>query len=192
MKLFRRILAVALVGFSLAACGGTSALTGDQTGFVSADGSAVLRDVSARGDAVSLTVPVIASSEEWNLADHRGEVVLLNAWGPWCAPCRKEVPQLQKLSDSLKSRGLLIVGLATRTNDTAVLAFADKNGVTLPQLADFDSAALASLRGIPSATVPGTIFIDREGRIAGWALGAADPALIESLTKSLLDEKVTT
>ena len=174
--------------FFLAACSTSNLQSGDQTGFVAADGSAVVKEVGARGESVELSAAEITTNDMWKLSEQRGQVVLLNAWGPWCAPCRKELPELQKLSDEFAAKGLLIVGLATRTNATSTLAFTSKFGITYPQLADYDSAALATLRGIPSSTVPGTIFIDRKGRIAGWALGAADSALIRSITQSLLDE----
>jgi hypothetical protein len=98
------------------------------------------------------------------------------------------LPELQKIYTELSSKGLMIVGLATRTNATSTLAYTKKFNITYPQLADYDSAALAQIPGIPSATVPGTIFIDRKGRVAGWALGAADPALIRSIAQSLLEE----
>ncbi|MEY4322707.1 MAG: hypothetical protein RL410_488 [Actinomycetota bacterium] len=188
----RRLLAAVISCVLLAACSSNSTLhNGDQTGFVSADGSAVVKDVSERGEVVDLSAADITNNVTWKLSEHRGEVVLLNAWGPWCAPCRKELPELQKLSTEFSSKGLSIVGLATRTNATATLAFTNKFKISYPQLADYDSAALSRLPGIPSATVPGTIFIDRMGRIAGWALGAADPALIRSITESLLDESAS-
>ncbi len=188
----RRLLAVVFSCVMLAACSSPSTLqNGDQTGFVSADGSAVVKDVAERGKAVELSAEDITNNVNWKLSEHRGDVVLLNAWGPWCAPCRKELPELQKLFEELSSKGLSIVGLATRTNATSTLAFTNKFKITYPQLADYDSAALSRLPGIPSATVPGTIFIDRAGRIAGWALGAADPALIRSISESLLDESAS-
>jgi thiol-disulfide isomerase/thioredoxin len=189
MKFARQLALVALVGL-LAACGSSSGLqSGDQIGYVSANGAAVLRVPSERGAVVDLVAPEISTGTSWKLSQHRGEVVLLNAWGPWCAPCRKELPELQKLQDRYATKGLLVIGLATRTNKVSVDAFTDKFKITIPQLEDFDSAALASIDSIPSSTVPGTIFIDRQGRVAGWALGAADPSLIRTLTRSLLEEK---
>ena len=189
MKFVRQFALVAVVGL-LAACGNNSGLqSGDQIGYVSANGAAVLRAPSERGAVVDLVAPEISTGTNWKLSDNRGDVVLLNAWGPWCAPCRKELPELQKLQNQYEAEGLLIIGLATRTNAVSVKAFTEKFNISIRQLADFDSAALASIDSIPSSTVPGTIFIDRQGRVAGWALGAADPSLIKTLTKSLLDEK---
>ena len=187
--MIRRIVGVVLASALLAACSTGSTLSnGDQTGFVSADGSAVVKDVDQRGDIVNFSAYFVGTQESWKLTQHRGDVVILNAWGPWCAPCRKELPELQKIYSEFADQGLTLVGLATRTNATSTLAFTKKFNITYPQLADYDSAALAQIPGIPSATVPGSIFIDRKGRVAGWALGAADASLIRSITQSLLEE----
>lgn len=186
----RRSLLVGLGVLLLSACG-TSAgdLQGDQTGFVSSDGSAVLRDVGQRNPAPELRGRPVAGGSDWDLAALRGKVVLLNAWGPWCAPCRVEVPELQKLQDELGGVGLQIVGLATRTNAASVTAFTTKNQIKYPQIADYDSALLAGIGGIPSTTIPGSILIDRAGRVAGWVLGAGDPVLLKNLVEALLEEQ---
>jgi thiol-disulfide isomerase/thioredoxin len=180
---------LACAALLLSACGGTTISSGDQLGFVSADGSAVVKNISERSEVVDISGMTIGSDSAWTLSDSRGKVVLLNSWGPWCAPCRKELPTLQELSDEFAASGLVVVGLATRTTAVETLAFTRKHNITFEQVADFNSALMSQLPGIPSATVPGTIFIDRKGRIAGWALGEADPALIRSITQSLLEEK---
>lgn len=181
---------LALAAGLLTACSSsTGDLQGDQTGFVSSDGSAVLRSIGERPLAADLQGRTVAGNVQWKLAALRGKVVLLNAWGPWCAPCRVEVPELQKLQDEFGAKGLQVVGLATRTNATSVEAFTRQNRISFPQVADYDSALLSSIGGIPSSTIPGSILIDRAGRVAGWVLGAADPVLIKDLVESLLEEQ---
>lgn len=187
----KRQLAVAAVSLLLlTGCGTNSnAVDGNQIGFVAADGSAVLLDPVKRDQAVELTAKPVEGGADWQLSAQLGKVVLLNAWGPWCAPCRKEVPELQKLQQEFASKGLTVVGLATRTSRASVAAFVSENGIDYLQLADYDSRALSMIGGIPSATIPSTILIDRKGRVAGWALGAADPALLSGFIESLLEEQ---
>ena len=186
----RRFIVGALVAaIALSGCASSSKPNDpNELGFVSADGSAVLKDSNQRAQAVDLSFPVIASDSTWSVSDARGKVVLLNVWGPWCAPCRKEFPELQALSTELSADGLEIVGVATRTTDTAVTSFVASQGISFAQVADFDSLIMSGLSGVPSSTVPSSVLIDRQGRIAGWVLGAADPVLLKSLLKSLLEE----
>lgn len=189
MILFRRLVVAVMAATLLSAC--APAKTGNdpnELGFVSADGSAVLRDVSERSAAPELKFDGINPNSPWSLSDVRGKVVLLNVWGPWCAPCRKEFPELQVLSDALGADGLEVVGVATRTTATSVTAFTTAQKISFRQVADFDSLVISSISGVPSSTVPSSILIDRQGRVAGWVLGAADPVLLKSMLKSLLEE----
>lgn len=185
--MIRKVLILSFLAILLSSCATSNSTTEDSIGYVAADGSAVLRDQSKRGEAIELQASLI-TGETWKLSDYRGQVLILNAWGPWCAPCRKEVPLLQEMQNDEDFSGIQVFGFATRTNESSVNAFLNKYKITYPQIADYDSAVIAQIQGVPSATVPGSIFIDKKGRVAGFALGAADIALIRSLTKSLLEE----
>ena len=159
----------------------------DGLGFVASDGSAVVLDIENRTKATDLTATLLDDSGTWRLAAMQRSVVFLNAWGPWCAPCRKEIPELESLYQELGS-GFEVVGFATRTTKSQAEAFLKNKNITYTQVQDFSSSVIARLDGIPSSTIPSTIFIDAEGRIAGWALGAADPTLLKSIAKSLMEE----
>jgi thiol-disulfide isomerase/thioredoxin len=173
----------------LASCGGTGIVTGDQTGFVAADGSAVVLEVSQRQLATNLQAKSVDGSVDWQLSDETGNILLLNTWGPWCAPCRKELPILQNVQDQFAKDGVKVIGMATRTNQAAVELFISQKEISYLQLADFDSAVMVQLDGVPSTTVPSTVFIDRKGRIAGWALGEVEGALFRSIIRSLIAEE---
>ena len=58
-----------------------------------------------------------------SLQDLRGNVVVVNVWGSWCAPCRAEAPDLAKISRATASRGVRFVGIDVRDNPAAGLAF---------------------------------------------------------------------
>jgi len=185
--MIRKVVALIMLMISLASCASNNLKNEESIGYVAADGSAVLRDVLERGPVIELAGKLLDGTG-WKLSDYRGQVLILNAWGPWCAPCRTEVPRLQELLNKKFAEGLKVFGFATRTNESAVNAFTAKYEISIPQIADFDSAVISQIPGVPSATVPGTIFIDKKGRVAGFALGAADISLIRSLTESLLEE----
>src|SRR5262252_4110472 len=55
--------------------------------------------------------------ESLKLADYADKVLVLNIWATWCGPCRKEMPELIKISNEYKSRGLVVLGLATTYNE---------------------------------------------------------------------------
>ena len=185
--MIRKATAVLVVAIFMSGCASSTTSNDESIGYVATDGSAVLRNPSERGEAIEL-VGNFLDGTNWEIADYRGQVLILNAWGPWCAPCRTEVPELQELLNQKSADGLEVFGFATRTNKSAVEAFLSKRDISIPQIADYDSAVISQIQGVPSATVPGTIFIDKKGRVAGFALGAADISLIRNLTQSLLEE----
>lgn len=176
------LLALALV---LSGCAQARTDTGESIGYVAADGSLVLRNPDRRGNAIDIEGKLLDGSP-WRLSNLRGKVVLLNAWGPWCAPCRTEVPLLQDLQDSMT--GVQVVGFATRTDAVAVNAFTSLRRITYPQVQDFDSRLFLGIGGVPSMSIPGTLVIDKQGRVAGWALGVADTNVLGDFAKSLLEE----
>lgn len=185
----KRLAGAIAVMLFLAGCGGTGIVTGDKTGFVAADGSAVVLEVSQRKPATNLQATSVDGEIDWQLSSETGNILLINTWGPWCAPCRKELPILQNVQNEFADDGIKVIGMATRTNKAAVDLFITQQEISFLQLADYDSSVMVQLDGVPSTTVPSTIFIDRAGRIAGWALGEVDGALLRSIVRSLIAEK---
>lgn len=182
----KRFLPLLVLLTLLSSCA-TNITNSDGLGFVASDGSAVVLDIENRQAATDLTATLLDESGSWRLRANQGTVLFLNTWGPWCAPCRKEIPELQKIFEELGT-GFEVVGFATRTTKSQAEAFLANKDITYTQVQDFSSSVIARLDGIPSSTIPSTIFIDKENRIAGWALGAADPTLLKSIAKSLLEE----
>ncbi|MCX5302757.1 TlpA family protein disulfide reductase [Streptomyces sp. NBC_00160] len=125
-----------------------------------------------------------------DLAEWRGEVIVINVWGSWCAPCRVEAPGLQKVFDETRSMGVRFVGFDTRDNDAAAQAFEKSYGITYPSIRDRDGTLLLRFEGrIPVSAVPSTVMIDRDGKIAARIIGAASYATLSSLVKDLAAEK---
>lgn len=104
-----------------------------------------------------------ADGETMSLSSFRGRVVLLNIWATWCAPCRKEMPALDRLADKLGGSNFEVVALSIdRTGMGPIRSFYDKTGIrNLRMYLDQDSAAMAAL-GITG--VPTTLLIDADGR----------------------------
>jgi cytochrome c biogenesis protein CcmG/thiol:disulfide interchange protein DsbE len=122
-----------------------------------------------------------------SLEELRGEVVLLNVWATWCAPCREEIPALQQLHEKHADQGLRVVGVSVDTHgeEENVRQFAQSFGVTYPIWLDPEERVTSTFRTLG---VPSSFLIDREGKIVWKHLGpvrADDPALTQRLQEAL-------
>jgi thiol-disulfide isomerase/thioredoxin len=121
-----------------------------------------------------------AEGVETTLAAYQGKVVLVNFWATWCAPCRKEMPQLSALQEKLGGDDFTVVAIATGRNPRpAIDAFFAEIGVdNLPVNTD-ERQALARSLGVLG--LPITIILDRNGqeiaRLQGDADWASDSAV---------------
>ncbi|SED14330.1 TlpA disulfide reductase family protein [Streptomyces sp. TLI_105] len=128
-----------------------------------------------------------------DVADLKGKVVVLNVWGSWCGPCRAEAPHFVKVAKDLEGRGVEFVGLNTRDfNKQQALTFEEDYGVTYPSL--YDPNGKLILFGFPKGTlnpqsIPSTVVLDKEGKIAARSLMALDEKKLRSMIEPLLKEK---
>ena len=107
------------------------------------------------------------------LEDFRGKVVVLNLWATWCAPCREEMPGLDRLQAALGDEGLQVVPLSLDRGDVSQIeAFYAEVG--LPTLEIFHDPKAAAGRAFGAFGLPTTIVIDREGQEIGRLLGPAE------------------
>ena len=105
-------------------------------------------------------------------ADYRGQVVVVNVWGSWCAPCRAEAPALQRASTALRGTAQFL-GITTRDNDPAqARAFVRAFDIGYPSIYDPDGKALLTFAGtLPPSAIPSTMILDADGRLAVRVLG---------------------
>lgn len=105
--------------------------------------------------------------ETISLDDYAGEVVVLNAWGQWCAPCRSEADDLQVIQEELEPLGGTVLGINVRDyNQTIAQDFITDNGLTYPSIYDPPFRTAAALGGVPTSVIPTTIVLDTEHRPA--------------------------
>jgi len=105
------------------------------------------------------------------LADYRGRVVLLNFWATWCAPCRAEMPSMERLRRSLEAEPFAVLAVNVGEDAVAVRAFADSVTMRFPLLLDIDSSVT---RAWGARALPTTFIIGPDGRIRFQAIGARD------------------
>jgi thiol-disulfide isomerase/thioredoxin len=114
-----------------------------------------------------------ANGVEKTLADWRGKVVLLNLWATWCAPCRKEMPALDRLQKELGSPKFEVVAISIdRTGLAGARKFLDETEVkNLAVYADPTTRLSSVLKAIG---LPSTVLLDSEGREIGRLVGPAE------------------
>jgi peroxiredoxin len=106
------------------------------------------------------------SGKKWSLRSMKGKVVLVNFWATWCPPCRKEMPDLQALSDEFGKQGLVVLGLTDERSDV-VKDFLSHQSYNYPILLDTDRDA-AKQFGIEG--IPKTFVYDRDGKLVAQSI----------------------
>lgn len=122
-----------------------------------------------------------------HLADFKGQVVVLNLWATWCAPCRFEMPTLATLQKSYDGKGLKVLALSGDTEDkfNDVKSFID---VQEPLDVYVDSDLVAKAQKLSVTNFPSTLIIDKQGRVVARLDGEAawDTAEVRALMDKLL------
>lgn len=121
------------------------------------------------------------SSDDW-----RGSPTLVNFWATWCAPCRREMPYL----DRLHSEGAVkVVGVAIDT-PVDVQQFLEQTPVSYTIVVDDGPAmSLLSLLGNPAGALPHTVLLDSDGEVLTTHMGELTEADFDKMMASLSDEQ---
>lgn len=162
------------------------AKAGDQKGYVSGDGAVETIPPAERGAPVQLKGELLDGSA-WDIASTRGKVLVLNVWGSWCAPCVAEAPDLQKAWEGIQADRVpaQFVGIDFREDPARGAAFQKKAGITYPSLTDESGVAILALQG-KAPTVPTTLVLDPQGRIAARVNGPASASTLRGLVDDVV------
>ena len=96
---------------------------------------------------------------------------MLNFWGSWCGPCRAEAPDLEEAATALAPQGVQFLGVNVKDTREAGADFLASKQVSYPSIYDPSMRTLLSIAGFPTGSIPSTIVIDRQGRVAHIWLG---------------------
>lgn len=130
----------------------------------------------------------------FKLSDYRGKIVVVNLWATWCGPCRSETPELVKLSEDYKSKGVEIVGLTSEDKDVsedAVKAFVNQYKVPYRIGWSTQEVAVGLMQGQIRNSIPQSFILTREGRVYKRFIGYS-PTQTPSQLRAALDEALNT
>ncbi len=102
------------------------------------------------------------------LSDYKGQGVLLNFWGTWCKPCKKEMPAINDQYKEFKDQGIQILGINIAQSELEVASFTDKLGVEFPIVIDKTRSVMRAYNVDP---LPATILINKDGKIENIITG---------------------
>lgn len=122
------------------------------------------------------------------LSDYQGQVVLINFWATWCVPCAAELPHLQRLYETYRDQGFVVLAISMDGPESVanVGPHARRYGLTFPVLLDEETRVVAVHN--PKRTAPFTVLINRNGAVAGTREGyaAGDEVAMEADIRALL------
>lgn len=161
---------------------------GDRKGYISGNGAVETIPAGDRAEPVTMTGQLLDGTA-WDITSTRGTVLVLNVWGSWCAPCVAEAPDLQEAWERQQEKDAPVqfLGIDSREPAANGAAFLERAGITYPSLTDESGVLVLRLQG-KAPTVPSTLVLDREGRIAARVNGPVDTSTLTGLVDDVVAE----
>ncbi len=133
----------------------------------------------------NISLPRLDGAASDSITDYRGKLVVLNLWATWCEPCRREMPNLQQLSDSLDNERFAVLGMAQDEDDHLVREYLIDKGVSFATYIDLAGTIATDKLGVQ--LFPYTLLIAPDGRFIQRITGPREwqrPEVIELLEKA--------
>ncbi len=152
---------------------------------VRSDGPAAAAAPELGGDAPALALRDL-SGQEQALASYKGKIVVLNFWATWCIPCRKEMPAFVKVQNEYAAWGVQVVAASADTEETQgqVVKFVRDQKLSFPVLMGATTDQMLAF-GLGSE-LPGTVILDRDGKIVARYRGMVKEADLKKEIDALL------
>lgn len=188
-----RLLIAALVAgaLALAGCTGTNAVdqtAGGQFRFVASTKLGETYDAADRKTAGGFTGELLDGGQI-SLAQQAGKVVVINFWATWCGPCKVETPQFDAVYRDYKAKGVQFIGIDTKNSPKSLAqAFVKDNDITYPIVFDQQGETALALGKIPALSLPFTVIVDKQQRIAAVYLSRLSAADLEPVLDRLIAE----
>ena len=167
-KIARRSIWLALLVLGLGLLPGCAGAAADETGAPAHTGVAL---------------PDMAGEDVY-LADYAGQVVLLNFWATWCAPCRTEMPDLDEYYQAHQADGFVLLAVNAGEPADRVAEFLAENAFSFRVLRDEKGLLANQMGGIRA--MPTSFLLDREGKVIQTFVGVIQPETLATVVTPLL------
>lgn len=129
--------------------------------------------IKVGAEAPELILPT-KDNKDLALSSFRGKIVLIDFWASWCAPCRKELPNVKRVYEKYKNKGFEILGVSLDKDRDTWLEAIDKEGLKWPQVSDLKFWQSEACQTYAVQSIPYTVLVDKEGKIIATDLRGAD------------------
>ncbi len=125
------------------------------------------------------------NGETHKLSDYKGQGVLLNFWGTWCKPCKKEMPAMERQYQQFKDQGVHILAVNIAQSNFEVENFVEQYNLTFPVVIDKTKSVMQAYN---VGKLPATYLITPEGKVKRVPPGELSEEQIQSLMESIKPE----
>lgn len=157
-----------ILAVAVGACGGS--------------GEAVPRQGITQGSLARDFTLYDLDGNEVSLSDYRGDVVLVNLWATWCAPCRAEIPDLEAAYLANKDKGFVVLGVNIEEPAETVAPFVEELNMTYPVLLDENGLVIKTYR---AQGLPMSLIVDQNGVIQVRHMGYLTDAQLDKYLRKL-------
>jgi peroxiredoxin len=131
----------------------------------------------------------LMTGASYRLSSDVGQVVVLNYFASWCPPCQTETPQFDSVYRDRKNKGVTFVGVDAKDSPKgAAASWIQAKDITFPVLYDPKAQTALELGGVPIVTLPATVLIDKQGKVAAVYQSSMLPADLNPLLDQLVKE----
>ena len=172
--------AAGAIALALAGCSGSSSDSG-----AAVDGGVIKVIPAADRKAPVEMSATTVDGKPLDIATLRGKPLVMNVWGSWCGPCRSEAPALEQAYQELGS-STSFVGIAFRDTVTGAKNHEKEFGITYPSLFDKGDLLLNLNGAVTSQSIPVTLILDSQGRIAGRYVGVVSKDTLKDMVQDVV------